>query len=375
MYSNNGRRIIKKLFLISGLVALPVLIYHQYTASQQIEAKVTRTKYILYWSPLWNTWDYMWGYGFEPFKNCDYNNCYTTRNRTLKPIGEFDALIFYASYDKKKHGVPSERSNHQKYILMFSEAPAYICPDLKQFDSYFNWTMSYRFDSDIVRRHGYIIKTETNYTLPTQAFIKGKKQMAAWFVSNCKTPGHRENLVKELQKHLKVDVYGSCGKLKCDRMANNTKLSSDKCYSMLEKKYKFYLSFENSYCLDYSTEKLYNVLKRNVIPVVYGFGDYSRSAPPNSVIDANEFMEIEELVRYLKYLYNDVDSYLEYFEWKKHYKIETAARRSACELCKSLHQPIVETVYENLHEWWWGKQKTFCRIDEQLPKMVSDLIR
>ena len=48
--------------------------------------------------------------------------------------------------------------------------------------------------------------------------------------------------MKQMKKSVEVDVYGKCGKLKCDR--------SDEagCYTQLEHNYRFYLSFENSVC-------------------------------------------------------------------------------------------------------------------------------
>ena len=45
---------------------------------------------------------------------------------------------------------------------------------------------------------------------------------------------------------------------------------------MIESKSKFYLSFENSICTDYVTEKFFRIAQlENVVPVVYGGADIS----------------------------------------------------------------------------------------------------
>jgi hypothetical protein len=55
------------------------------------------------------------------------------------------------------------------------------------------------------------------------------------------------------------------------------------------REYKFYLSFENSVCEDYVTEKFWKVLDYSIIPVVLGGANYSKFAPTKSYINARDF--------------------------------------------------------------------------------------
>ena len=57
------------------------------------------------------------------------------------------------------------------------------------------------------------------------------------------------NHVKSLQNYMPVDIYGDCGTHKCpDDMS---------CFQYISDNYKFYISFENSLCTDYVTEKFF----------------------------------------------------------------------------------------------------------------------
>jgi hypothetical protein len=47
---------------------------------------------------------------------------------------------------------------------------------------------------------------------------KQKKKLVAIMVSNCGGKNKRWAYVKELRKHIPVDVYGACGNLRCARI-------------------------------------------------------------------------------------------------------------------------------------------------------------
>ncbi len=76
----------------------------------------------------------------------------------------------------------------------------------------------------------------------------------------------------------------------------------ERCFEQLASQYKFYISFENSLCDEYVTEKLTRALESNLVPIVMGGVDYKRIAPPNSFINVDDFPTVKALADYLRYL-------------------------------------------------------------------------
>ena len=77
-----------------------------------------------------------------------------------------------------------------------------------------------------------------------------------------------------------------------------------------------------SFAQDYVTEKYYNILPYNVIPVVYNGADMSRLAPPHSFIDVGEFKSVEKLADYLNLLDRNDALFASYFWWRDYYRLE-----------------------------------------------------
>jgi alpha-1,3-fucosyltransferase len=148
--------------------------------------------------------------------------------------------------------------------------------------------------------------------------------MAVWPVSHCLTLSHREDYVTELSRYIDVDIYGACGKRKCNK--NN----QTSCMKQWERKYMFYLSFENCLCEDYITEKTFRPLNYEIIPVVLGGGNYSRDIPPHSVINAKDFNSPKDLADFLINLAADEQRYRSYFKWKTHYRIIGGVQQFLC---------------------------------------------
>ena len=78
-------------------------------------------------------------------------------NTSHIPVEDFDAVVFHDPtwYDRSK--IPSKRSPNQRYVWWNQEAPglySYV-KEWNQVAGFFNWTMTYRWDSDIVHPYGW----------------------------------------------------------------------------------------------------------------------------------------------------------------------------------------------------------------------------
>lgn len=231
-----------------------------------------------------------------------------------------------------------------------------ICTDIKLVNFYC------RSDSEIFRPYGRVVQNESDYKLPTIEDIQKRPKKIAWFVSHCGVESKRDMLAKKISNLMKVDIYGKCGDHVCSRD------NFSECYNMLERDYKFYLSFENSVCKDYVTEKLFFVLTRNIVPIVYGGADYERYTPPHSVIDVTKYSTVKELVDYLKFLDENPKEYLKYFEWKKSYYTDTTPQATLCQLCEKLNEPRKKIVYEDVIAWL--NYPGMCKTEKELPPIV-----
>lgn len=241
-------------------------------------------KKILYWdktySVLFNNENYGLGVGRDVYRKagCPVWQCETSEDRSN--LSQYDAIIFrYRNWNDSD--LPANRLPHQRYIFFEYESAAWPMGDwpmpenryvATRMNGFFNWTMTYRWDSDVVHPYGWIepINSSAVPLHPNEEQVErlisepvdinyaaGKTKMAAWFNSMCSSKSGREAVVEELtQNGIQVDVYGVCGTLNCHGVfGNRTDQSDEACRQMAADKYKFYLSLENSLCLDYITEK------------------------------------------------------------------------------------------------------------------------
>ena len=68
------------------------------------------------------------------------------------------------------------------------------------------------------------------------------------------------------------------------------------------------------------TEKFFNILPYNVIPVVFNGANMSAIAPPHSYINTEDFSSVEALAEYLQLVARNDSLFASYFWWRDYYK-------------------------------------------------------
>lgn len=267
-----------------------------------------------------------------------------------------DAVIFPWYQRLHFYGVPKRTSPKQIYVFETAEPISvnkdHIYTVFGQYHSIFNWTITTRGTSDIrigygemSFRNGY--KTKRESLADVWEVVKGKSKVAAWFVAN-KRASNRAKYIEELSKYTQVDFFGPHEKLKCP------KTEWAKCMQMLERDYKFYLSFENSIEMDYVTEKLFEYFGHYFVVIVFGGANYKKMVPPHSIIDASLFKSPKDLAIYLAALDKHDHLYMEYFHWMRAGAREYTVSRW-CTFCLYLLTRNEDETkeYKNIMKWYY----------------------
>ncbi|KAL1919579.1 uncharacterized protein VTP21DRAFT_1510 [Calcarisporiella thermophila] len=190
------------------------------------------------------------------------------------------------------------------------------------------------------------------YTTVDFSAIKQKKisigssanPIIAMMISNCEPQNQRNRIMQELNSLVEVHSYGKC--------LNNKKIPKPimEKYNIPDNydtyfgdwpaikrdvfsPYWFAFTPENSNCVDYVTEKVYDALAADLIPIYLGAPNIREYVPENSIIVASDFENTNELVEHLKELMQDERKLAKYFDWKK---------RPQAQFCKKCNMNISE---------------------------------
>ncbi|KAM5146526.1 alpha-(1,3)-fucosyltransferase 7 [Mantella aurantiaca] len=268
-------------------------------------------------------------------------NCRLTDNRDMLDFS--DVVVFHhRELNEKGYHMPADSRNkvsRQMWVWATLESPSNT-KNLGKWNNTFNWTLTYREDSDIFIPYGHLVPK-----LHMQFNTSLKMGLLTWAVSNYHHTQERATFFKEFSRYLNVDVYGK---------ASNKSLCSS-CLLPTISRYYFYLALENSVHKDYITEKLWrNSFLAGAVPVVLGppRENYEKFIHTDSFIHISDFSSAKDLATFLESM--TIQRYEQYFRWRKEYgiKVYNDWRERFCMICSRYpHLPKVK-VYSNLESWF-----------------------
>lgn len=301
---------------------------------------------------------------------CPYSQCEITFDRSK--FCNSSAVVFHL-HDIHMNDLPppKQRLKHQRYVLWSVEPPYHLPKRVVEMNSYFNWTMTYRQDSDILSRMMFWKKRHSFVSTNQIDYLNGRKPSVLWIVSNCLSDSRREEYIRRLSKVIPTTILGRChGIIPALTTSSCGDLSTSDCIKAYARNHTYYFSFENSFCLDYITEKYeYQIGMQLMIPIVFDTNEhknYKRLAIPNSYIDAARFKSPESLGQYLSHLIISRNgsrnkNYNSFFKWVNRYDISFYNEfEYRCMLCQKLHLDDGSTkIYSDVKKWLFEDAK--CR--------------
>lgn len=373
--------------------------------------------------------------------------CWFTNDRTFEKVAHgilIDNTNFPSAYKDIPH--TKNRKPEQYWFAWHRESATKGFADAGKFfekdeygnfmDDAFNYTVSYRRDSDIpyhnlvndlLLSQRYNSKTKIKEKLEMEdgpymeKLIKNKfdyindekykdKSYATWIVSNCQaTVGARARMDEALalkKAGLKFDGFGKCwaGTEKEYKHISDEQAPGSTIYtqedmsrslrwrgdvSVLERisKYKFYLSFENGiHCRDYLSEKFWrNSLEAELVPIVFGVHreDIKALAPPNSYIHIEDYPNRKDLIDFLDYLNSNDTAYMEYHQWRTLKPDFTIPWRSNvekrnCGICQLLKENREKNwpkrMIRSVTNWWWiNNHDDKCLNTTEIPENLKNM--
>ncbi|XP_060084956.1 glycoprotein 3-alpha-L-fucosyltransferase A-like [Ylistrum balloti] len=283
-----------------------------------------------------------------------FNNCeYPCKMISGSKLDSANFVVFHGPRIGKTK--PPNKLRGQVWIMHGMESPHHYNNDLTEWSNLFNWTFTYRRDSDVLSLYSGFQFHRNNTTTNIRKQWKAKDRNTAWMVSNCHTPSKRMQYMKSLKSSTDIHVYGGCGHYRCARSNENN------CMELLQKHYRYYLAFENSLCVDYITEKAFKTYTASpsTVSVVRGGSNYSLFLPPGSYLDAKDFENGHALGEAMK---RSFDNASDFFSWTKYYTINPNVMSTWCSLCKHIHHSEnYKRIYSNIKFWLKDLPRSGCK--------------
>lgn len=275
---------------------------------------------------------------------CEYTNCEVIYDKKL--IQQTSTIIISIVYMHQLRRAPVFRHSEQTWIFFTYESPPQMSSlnrlNSPQWLNVFNWSWTYRQDSDIFSPYGSLVELTSMSKRNYSDMFRKKRKMAAWLVSKCHPSSQREKYVKLLQTFIDVDIYGRCGNP-----------APDDILDRISEEYFFYLGFENSFCKDYVTEKFFKYYNLDAINVVRGDFEYNKHLPKGSFINTADFYSVKLLAEFMLELSTDEEAYTNYIRTKDKFKgSDLPFQDNMCQICEKINNmDNNKRTYKNVREW------------------------
>lgn len=280
------------------IIRIIILIGSNLVCVRGSSGNVNGLYYILWWTRPSDNY-YLSTNGQQSFiqNQCKFQNCFLTDHFSLPfTLSQFSALLFNSEALGKKPNLPTptERFIEQKYVLV-ATAPAALFPINAYYNNVFNWTLTYKLDSDIVnaniairdsdgqligpKKDMHWIPIENMEALDKEVIRKLEKKTSAvaWLVRGCHSMSPHKSYVRSFRDELakynySIEILGYC-----EESDEYVKTCRDyDCSDLIQSKYRFLLTFENEMCEDYVTDQLLIALNNYAVPIVFGGANYTR---------------------------------------------------------------------------------------------------
>ncbi|KOX77553.1 Alpha-(1,3)-fucosyltransferase [Melipona quadrifasciata] len=279
---------------------------------------------------------------FSPWENCTVKCILSYESGDLNIA---DAVVFHLHLTRNVLELPTRTRWNQRWIFLTDESPIhtflYGTQELSIYNGLFNWSMTYRMNSDVPVPYGRTISTlfinSPNINFSSDLIKKSKTKLVTVMGSNCGGINGRWKYIRQLKLIFgnDLDIYGKC-------------------------------------LNEYLTEKVFwHGYHKLAIPVIMGAPkkDCEKLLPPHSFLHVSDFADPVALANYIHYLNKHNEKYFEYHEWRKYFKVINehgyfgSISRHYCRVCEALHynSPTIK-VYDNI-ELFWNKKRD-CNINK-----------
>lgn len=268
--------------------------------------------------------------------SCGLSGVSMLENNFLLP----DADVVIVDYPYLSAGMYPQREAGVAMILFFSGESAHSYPDVVAGD------FNARFDLTVGLPRGFFDFPGIGpYAVPAQLLSNAvssqlsamqaeggwsiHRSAVAMAVGHCELGTVRGDYFRDLMGFIRVDSYGKClstATISPSQVAAAADAPTLPCFGCnwpyrkekleIFKAYPFVLTFENSNCYDYVTEKIYDAFLSGAVPVYLGAPNIEEWVPRGSFIDARQFSGPEELASYLTALAADPVRYAQYHAWR-----------------------------------------------------------